>query len=213
MPPSSRSPKRAASTRAADRLHVVQSAVSAGVRKLERELGASLFDRSTHHVKLTDSGRALLPAARATLAARAGRSGCRRRGAGGACAARSCWARCRPRGCARSTSRGCWPRSAHSTRESRSAIRHSGGSSEMAREVIDGRPGSRVRRASRRRSARAEADPADGRTDPARGARRASARRPHRRPARGRSAIRRWSTFRPDGASGWRSTARSPPRV
>jgi DNA-binding transcriptional LysR family regulator len=56
-------------TRAADRLHVVQSAVSAGVRKLERELGAMLFDRSTHTVKLTDAGRALLPEARATLAA------------------------------------------------------------------------------------------------------------------------------------------------
>ncbi len=56
-------------TRAADRLHVVQSAVSAAVRNLERELGASLFDRSTHSVKLTDAGRALLPDARATLAA------------------------------------------------------------------------------------------------------------------------------------------------
>jgi len=56
-------------TRAADRLHVVQSAVSAGVRNLERELGARLFDRSTHKVELTDAGRALLPEARATLAA------------------------------------------------------------------------------------------------------------------------------------------------
>jgi DNA-binding transcriptional LysR family regulator len=56
-------------TRAADRLHVVQSAVSAGVRNLEKELGTMLFDRSTHTVKLTDSGRALLPEARATLAA------------------------------------------------------------------------------------------------------------------------------------------------
>lgn len=56
-------------TRAADRLHVVQSAVSAGVRNLEKELGTMLFDRSTHSVKLTDSGRALLPEARATLAA------------------------------------------------------------------------------------------------------------------------------------------------
>jgi DNA-binding transcriptional LysR family regulator len=56
-------------TRAADRLHVVQSAVSAGVRKLEKELGARLFDRSTHSIRLTDSGRALLPEARATLAA------------------------------------------------------------------------------------------------------------------------------------------------
>jgi DNA-binding transcriptional LysR family regulator len=56
-------------TRAADRLHVVQSAVSAGVRNLEKELGARLFDRSTHTVKLTDAGDALLPEARATLAA------------------------------------------------------------------------------------------------------------------------------------------------
>ncbi len=58
-------------TRASDRLHVVQSAVSAGVRKLEKELGASLFDRSTHRVTLTDAGLALLPEARATLAAAA----------------------------------------------------------------------------------------------------------------------------------------------
>jgi DNA-binding transcriptional LysR family regulator len=56
-------------TRAADRLHVVQSAVSAGVRNLEKELGVMLFDRSTHRVKLTDAGRALLPEARATLSA------------------------------------------------------------------------------------------------------------------------------------------------
>lgn len=56
-------------TRASARLHVVQSAVSAGVRTLERELGSPLFDRSTHAVALTDAGRALLPEARATLAA------------------------------------------------------------------------------------------------------------------------------------------------
>ena len=56
-------------TRASARLHVVQSAVSAGVRTLERELGAALFDRTTHRVRLTDAGYALLPEARATLAA------------------------------------------------------------------------------------------------------------------------------------------------
>jgi DNA-binding transcriptional LysR family regulator len=56
-------------TRASDRLHVVQSAVSAGVRNLEKELGVMLFDRSTHRVNLTDAGHALLPEARATLAA------------------------------------------------------------------------------------------------------------------------------------------------
>ena len=58
-------------TRAADRLHVVQSAVSAGIRKLEGELGVPLFDRSTHRVRLTDAGVALLPEARRTLAAAA----------------------------------------------------------------------------------------------------------------------------------------------
>jgi DNA-binding transcriptional LysR family regulator len=58
-------------TRAADRLHVVQSAVSATVRNLERELDARLFDRSTHKVALSDAGRALLPEARATVAAAA----------------------------------------------------------------------------------------------------------------------------------------------
>lgn len=58
-------------TRASDRLHVVQSAVSATVRKLEGELGVALFDRSTHQVRLTDAGRALLPEARRTLAAAA----------------------------------------------------------------------------------------------------------------------------------------------
>jgi len=61
-------------TRASSRLHVAQSAMSAGVRTLERELGATLFDRTTHRVELTDAGVALLPEARATLvAARAAR--------------------------------------------------------------------------------------------------------------------------------------------
>ncbi|MDQ6778870.1 MAG: LysR family transcriptional regulator [Actinomycetota bacterium] len=39
------------------------------MRNLEKELGTMLFDRTTHSVELTDSGRALLPEARATLAA------------------------------------------------------------------------------------------------------------------------------------------------
>ena len=56
-------------TLAADRLHVVQSAVSAGVRTLERELGATLFDRTTRRVQLSDAGRVLLPQARRLLAA------------------------------------------------------------------------------------------------------------------------------------------------
>lgn len=56
-------------TRAARRLHVVQSGVSSVVAALERELGAPLFDRDRHAVALTEAGRALLPEARATLAA------------------------------------------------------------------------------------------------------------------------------------------------
>jgi DNA-binding transcriptional LysR family regulator len=56
-------------TRASRRLHVVQSGVSSAIQGLERELGAALFDRDRHRVTLTDAGRALLPEARATLAA------------------------------------------------------------------------------------------------------------------------------------------------
>jgi DNA-binding transcriptional LysR family regulator len=56
-------------TRASRRLHVVQSGVSSAIQVLERELGAGLFDRDRHRVALTEAGRALLPEARATLAA------------------------------------------------------------------------------------------------------------------------------------------------
>jgi DNA-binding transcriptional LysR family regulator len=56
-------------TRAASRVHLVQSALSVSVRALERELGARLFNRTTHHVELTDAGQALLVEARRTLAA------------------------------------------------------------------------------------------------------------------------------------------------
>jgi len=61
--------EEASFTRAADRLHLVQSAVSASVRGLERELGAALFHRTTRRVELTDAGDALLPEARQVLAA------------------------------------------------------------------------------------------------------------------------------------------------
>ena len=54
-------------TRAAERLHIVQSAVSAAVKSLERELGALLLDRTSKRVELTDAGTVLLPKARATL--------------------------------------------------------------------------------------------------------------------------------------------------
>ena len=56
-------------TRASRRLHVVQSGVSSAIQGLERELGATLFDRNRHRVTLTEAGLALLPEARATLAA------------------------------------------------------------------------------------------------------------------------------------------------
>ncbi|MGV9562220.1 LysR substrate-binding domain-containing protein [Streptomyces sp. NPDC003480] len=55
--------------RAAGKLHIVQSAVSQQIRRLERELGAELFDRSPRHVRLTAAGERLLPEARAVLAA------------------------------------------------------------------------------------------------------------------------------------------------
>ena len=54
-------------TRAAQRVRVAQSGLSASIRSLERELGAPLFIRSTRRVDLTDAGRALLAEARHAL--------------------------------------------------------------------------------------------------------------------------------------------------
>ncbi|HEV7640046.1 MAG TPA: LysR family transcriptional regulator [Gaiellaceae bacterium] len=59
-------------TRASRRLHIVQSAVSASIRSLERELGVELFERAAQGVHLTEEGHVLLPEARLTLAAAAG---------------------------------------------------------------------------------------------------------------------------------------------
>ncbi|WP_433444743.1 LysR family transcriptional regulator [Nonomuraea sp. CA-141351] len=56
-------------TRAAERVHISQSGVSAQIRQLERELGAELFDRSGRTATLTVAGKAALEHARATLAA------------------------------------------------------------------------------------------------------------------------------------------------
>lgn len=54
--------------RAAERVRMAQSPLSQVVRKLERQLGVSLFDRNTRSVSLTAAGAALLPHARAVLA-------------------------------------------------------------------------------------------------------------------------------------------------
>jgi DNA-binding transcriptional LysR family regulator len=56
-------------SRAADRLTVGQSAVSTTISGLERELATRLLDRTSRRVELTQAGLALLPKARATLAA------------------------------------------------------------------------------------------------------------------------------------------------
>lgn len=55
--------------RAAQRLNIVQSAVSQQISRLERQIGAVLFNRSTRHVYLSGAGERLLPEARAVLAA------------------------------------------------------------------------------------------------------------------------------------------------
>jgi len=54
-------------TRAATRVFAVQSTVSAGVRALETDVGARLFERTRRSVALTPAGEALLPRARAAL--------------------------------------------------------------------------------------------------------------------------------------------------
>jgi DNA-binding transcriptional LysR family regulator len=59
-------------TRAAERLHVAQPGVSAQIRRLERELGEELLDRSGRTVRLTEVGAAVLPYARAALEAVSG---------------------------------------------------------------------------------------------------------------------------------------------
>ena len=55
-------------TRAAERLFVAQQAISRDVQKLERRLGATLFDRTTRRVALTPDGQRLLADARELIA-------------------------------------------------------------------------------------------------------------------------------------------------
>src|SRR5512147_495892 len=50
-------------SRAAERLHLSQSAVSQNIQSLEREFGVDLFERRGRSVRLTEGGQALLPMA------------------------------------------------------------------------------------------------------------------------------------------------------
>jgi DNA-binding transcriptional LysR family regulator len=54
--------------RAAAREHIVQSALSQRLQRLERELGVILLERTTHHVRLSPAGAAFLIDARQILA-------------------------------------------------------------------------------------------------------------------------------------------------
>ena len=54
--------------RAAAREHIVQSALSQQLQRLERDLGVRLLERTTHHVQLTPAGSAFLVEARQILA-------------------------------------------------------------------------------------------------------------------------------------------------
>jgi len=56
-------------TRTADKVHTVQSNVTAQIKALEEELGTPLFDRLGRRVALTDAGRRFQPFAEQALAA------------------------------------------------------------------------------------------------------------------------------------------------
>jgi len=54
-------------SRAAQRVNVVQSALSVAIAKLEKELGVELFDRSRRQIELTAAGSTFLEHARAVI--------------------------------------------------------------------------------------------------------------------------------------------------
>ena len=55
-------------TRAAEREHIAQPALSQQIRRLEQELGLALVERTTRHVAMTDAGDQLVGRARRILA-------------------------------------------------------------------------------------------------------------------------------------------------
>jgi DNA-binding transcriptional LysR family regulator len=59
-------------TRAAERVRISQSGISAQIRQLEKEVGLELVDRSDRVVRATAAGHAMLPYARAALGAVSG---------------------------------------------------------------------------------------------------------------------------------------------
>ena len=52
---------------AAERLHISQPPLSVSIRKLEQEIGAQLFERTTHTVSLTKAGKSVLDLAKQIL--------------------------------------------------------------------------------------------------------------------------------------------------
>ena len=63
--------EEASFTRAAERVHISQSGVSAQIRQLEHDLGAVLIDRSARAATLTEAGKVAVKYARETLASAA----------------------------------------------------------------------------------------------------------------------------------------------
>src|ERR687894_1966882 len=58
-------------SRAGERLHMTQPALSQQVKRLEHQLDVRLFERTRSSVKLSDGGRAILGAARSAVKAAA----------------------------------------------------------------------------------------------------------------------------------------------
>ena len=56
-------------SRAAERIHLTQPAISKRIATLEKQLGTRLFDRIGRGIRLTEVGEALLTRARAVLVA------------------------------------------------------------------------------------------------------------------------------------------------